>query len=54
MIWRISLFYLGSIFVVVALVAVERHGPGRSDSGSYQSALDQIGLGSLDHRCSTS
>jgi GABA permease len=41
-IWRISLFYLGSIFIVVALVAW--NAKGLSDTGSYQSVLDQIGL----------
>ncbi len=43
-IWRISLFYLGSIFVVVALVSWRE--PSLERSGSYQAALDVIGLGS--------
>lgn len=38
-IWRISLFYLGSIFVVVALMPYDR-----LDDGSYQSVLEAIGL----------
>jgi GABA permease len=42
-IWRISLFYLGSIFIVVSLVAWNVN--GLTDRGSYQSVLDQIGLG---------
>jgi GABA permease len=42
-IWRISLFYLGSIFIVVSLVAW--NAKGLTDTGSYQSVLDQIGLG---------
>jgi GABA permease len=42
-IWRISLFYLGSIFIVVSLVAW--NSKGLTDAGSYQSVLDQIGLG---------
>jgi GABA permease len=44
-IWRISLFYLGSIFVVVALVAWSS--PHLTERGSYQYVLDQIGLDSL-------
>ena len=44
-IWRISLFYLGSIFVVVALVAW--NSPQLTERGSYQYVLDQIGLDSL-------
>jgi GABA permease len=46
-IWRISLFYLGSIFIVVSLVAW--NSKGLTVTGSYQSVLDQIGL----HRFST-
>jgi GABA permease len=42
-IWRISLFYLGSIFVVVSLVAW--NSKDLTEVGSYQSVLDQIGLG---------
>jgi GABA permease len=42
-IWRISLFYLGSIFVVVSLVAW--NADNLTERGSYQSVLDQIGLG---------
>jgi len=42
-IWRISLFYLGSIFIVVSLVAWNAH--NLIVRGSYQSVLDQIGLG---------
>ncbi|EOM76785.1 gamma-aminobutyrate APC transporter [Rhodococcus rhodnii LMG 5362] len=38
-IWRISLFYLGSIFVVVALMPYNR-----LEDGSYQSVLDAIGI----------
>ena len=44
-IWRISLFYLGSIFVVVALVSWKN--PDLTEKGSYQVALDQMGLGGL-------
>lgn len=44
-IWRISLFYLGSIFVVVALVPW--NSPQLQERGSYQFVLDRIGLGSL-------
>jgi GABA permease len=44
-IWRISLFYLGSIFVVVSLVAW--NSKGLVERGSYQTVLDQIGLDSL-------
>ncbi|WP_460466558.1 amino acid permease [Calidifontibacter terrae] len=44
-IWRISLFYLGSIFVVVALISWKD--PGLAEKGSYQFLLDRIGLGSL-------
>lgn len=44
-IWRISLFYLGSIFVVVSLVSWKA--PGLAEKGSYQYALDQMGLGRL-------
>jgi len=42
-IWRISLFYLGSIFVVVSLVAW--NAGNLTERGSHQSVLDQIGLG---------
>jgi GABA permease len=42
-IWRISLFYLGSIFIVVSLVAW--NADNLTVRGSYQSVLDQIGLG---------
>jgi GABA permease len=42
-IWRISLFYLGSIFVVVSLVSW--NAANLTERGSYQSVLDQIGLG---------
>jgi GABA permease len=41
-IWRISLFYLGSIFIVVSLVAW--NAKNLTARGSYQSVLDQIGL----------
>ena len=44
-IWRISLFYLGSIFVVVSLVAW--NSKGLVERGSYQTVLDQIGLANL-------
>ena len=46
-IWRISLFYLGSIFVVVAIVPWNDPGLVDESSGSYQFALDRMGLGSL-------
>jgi GABA permease len=42
-IWRISLFYLGSIFIVVSLVSWSAS--NLTERGSYQSVLDQIGLG---------
>ncbi|GAA11231.1 amino acid permease [Gordonia alkanivorans] len=38
-IWRISLFYIGSIFVVVALMPYDQ-----LSDGSYQSVLEAIGL----------
>lgn len=38
-IWRISLFYIGSIFVVVALLPYDK-----LDDGSYQSVLEAIGI----------
>ena len=38
-IWRISLFYLGSIFVIVALMPYDR-----LPNGSYQSTLQAIGI----------
>jgi GABA permease len=41
-VWRISLFYLGSIFIVVSLVSW--NASGLTGRGSYQSVLDQIGL----------
>jgi len=41
-IWRISLFYLGSIFVVVSLVAWSAK--GLTDKGSYEFALEQMGI----------
>jgi GABA permease len=41
-IWRISLFYLGSIFIVVSLVSW--NAKNLTVRGSYQSVLDQIGL----------
>jgi GABA permease len=44
-IWRISLFYLGSIFIVVSLVAWNAE--GLSSAGSYQFTLEQMGLGWL-------
>jgi len=44
-IWRISLFYLGSIFVVVSLVAW--NSGSLLERGSYQTVLDQIGLDNL-------
>ena len=46
-IWRISLFYLGSIFIVVALVPWNATGLAGGDSGSYQFTLDHMGLGWL-------
>ena len=46
-IWRISLFYLGSIFVVVALVPWNDPGLVDENSGSYQFALERMGLGGL-------
>ena len=45
-IWRISLFYLGSIFVVVSLVSWQA--PQLQERGSYQYTLDQMGLGRLN------
>ncbi|GAA1531536.1 amino acid permease [Dermacoccus barathri] len=44
-IWRISIFYLGSIFVVVALV--NWRSPKLAEVGSYQFTLETIGLGRL-------
>ena len=44
-IWRISIFYLGSIFVVVALV--NWRSPKLAEVGSYQFTLETIGLGQL-------
>jgi GABA permease len=44
-IWRISLFYLGSIFVVVSLVPWTS--PTLVEDGSFQAALDAMGLGNL-------
>ena len=41
-IWRISLFYLGSIFIVVSLVAW--NAKGLTETGSYQFVLNEIGL----------
>ncbi|HKG52421.1 MAG TPA: amino acid permease [Actinomycetales bacterium] len=41
-IWRISLFYLGSIFVVVALA--RWNDPGLVENGSYQHVLSLIGV----------
>ncbi|HEV7470932.1 MAG: gabP [Pseudonocardia sp.] len=41
-IWRISVFYLASILLVVALVPW--NSPGLAENGSYQSALDAIGI----------
>lgn len=38
-IWRISIFYIGSIFVVVALVPYNQ-----LDDGSYQTVLEAIGI----------
>ncbi|MCZ8380624.1 amino acid permease [Mycobacterium sp. CPCC 205372] len=38
-IWRISLFYLGSIFVIVALMPYDQ-----LEDGSYQSTLEAIGI----------
>ncbi|ORA43797.1 GABA permease [Mycolicibacterium chubuense] len=38
-IWRISLFYIGSIFVIVALMPYDS-----LSSGSYQSTLEAIGI----------
>ena len=38
-IWRISLFYIGSIFVIVALMPYDQ-----LDDGSYQSTLQAIGI----------
>lgn len=38
-IWRISIFYIGSIFVVVALVPYNQ-----LDDGSYQTVLETIGI----------
>lgn len=41
-IWRISIFYLASILLVVALVPWTS--PQLTETGSYQSALDLIGI----------
>jgi GABA permease len=41
-IWRISIFYLASILLVVAIVPW--NGPALKEDGSYQSALDAIGV----------
>lgn len=38
-IWRISLFYIGSIFVIVALMPYDK-----LDNGSYQTTLEAIGI----------
>ena len=38
-IWRISLFYIGSIFVIVALMPYDK-----LENGSYQSTLEAIGI----------
>ena len=38
-IWRISLFYIGSIFVIVALIPYDK-----LDNGSYQTTLEAIGI----------
>ena len=46
-IWRISLFYLGSILVVVALVPWNDKALSAGGSGSYQIALERMGLGGL-------
>ena len=50
-IWRISLFYLGSIFVVVALVAVELHRAWSSAAPTRPSSTRSASAAS--HRCST-
>jgi len=42
-IWRISLFYVGSIFVVVAIVDWQQ--PSLVREGSYQAAIEVMGLG---------
>ena len=44
-IWRISIFYLGSIMVVVCLV--DWTSPDLASKGSYQYTLETIGLGRL-------
>ncbi|ONI78000.1 GABA permease [Actinosynnema sp. ALI-1.44] len=41
-IWRIGLFYLASIFLVVAIVPW--NDPGLAKSGSYQTALEALGI----------
>jgi len=46
-IWRISLFYLGSIFIVVALVPWNAEGLASGDAGSYQFTLERMGMGRL-------
>ena len=43
-IWRISLFYLGSIFIVVALVPWNAEGLAR-EAARYQFTLDAMGMG---------
>ena len=44
-IWRISLFYLGSIAVVIALTTW--NAPSLQENGSYQEALNNMGLDKL-------
>ncbi|KLO62086.1 GABA permease [Dermacoccus sp. PE3] len=44
-IWRISLFYLGSIFVVIALT--KWNSASLQENGSYQEALNNMGLSKL-------
>ncbi|QKW10473.1 amino acid permease [Streptomyces sp. NA04227] len=41
-IWRIGIFYLGSIFVVVALLPWDS--PAIAEKGSYVAAMDEIGI----------
>jgi GABA permease len=41
-IWRIAVFYLGSIFVVVALIPW--NDPSVTEKGSYVAALDSLGI----------
>ncbi|MES4901977.1 MULTISPECIES: amino acid permease [unclassified Streptomyces] len=43
-IWRVAVFYLGSIFVVVTLLPWDNPGIADKSKGSYVAALDSIGI----------